>query len=48
MCFALIGPLDVLGGGEEEDELPYVDHGRRTDEGRDKKIDFDQFCLIID
>ena len=27
MCFALIGPLDVLGGGEEEeDELPYVDH----------------------
>ena len=41
MCFALIGQLDVLGEGEGEgeggDELPYVDHGRRTDEGRDKK-----------
>ena len=37
MCFALIGPLDVLGEGEGGgDELPYVDHGRRTDEGRDK------------
>ena len=38
MCFALIGPLDVLGGdGEGGEELPSVDHGRRTDEGRDKK-----------
>ena len=46
MCFALIGPLDVLGDdggyggdgddGDDGDELPYVDHGRRTDEGRDK------------
>ena len=31
MCFALIGPLDVLGGdggdGDDDDELPYVDHG---------------------
>ena len=58
MCFALIGPLDVLGGGEGgEDELPYVDHGRRTDEGRDKNVcylwlsyefgsDFHMFCLL--
>ena len=38
MCFALIAPLDVLGeGGEGEEELSSVDHGRRTDEGRDKK-----------
>ena len=26
------------GGGEGEGKLPSVDHGRRTDEGRDKKI----------
>ena len=39
MCFALIGQLDVLGEGEGGgDELPYVDHGRRIDEGRDKKV----------
>ena len=25
------------GEEEEEGELPYVDHGRRTNEGRDKK-----------
>ena len=47
MCFALIGPLDVLGeGGEGEEELPSVDHGRRTDEGRDKNIlDSTQLCF---
>ena len=48
MCFALIGPLDVLGGdgGEGGDDLPSVDHGRRTDEGRDKNIlDSTQLCF---
>ena len=55
MCFALIGQLDVLGEGEGEggDELPYVDHGRRTDEGRDKNLFEDkkdtinQFVVLI-
>ena len=38
MGFALIGPLDVLGEGGGGGELPYVYHGRRTNEGRDKKL----------
>jgi hypothetical protein len=38
ICFGLIGPLDDwrrkwTGDGK----LPSVDHGRRTDRGRDKK-----------
>ena len=46
------------GGGEGEGKLPSVDHGRRTDRGRDKKCnciyisDFDlfrgiEYCIHI-
>ena len=32
---------------EDGDELPSVDHGRRTDEGRDKNICFGRYTEII-
>ena len=40
MCFALIGPLDVLGGdGEGGDELLYVDHDLLNERPWEKRKD---------